>query len=220
MTLQNIGLSIVGCLLFALPASAQLTSLEGYIKNAAGTPAANTVVKIMRTDVNRTYPVKTDKKGHCMPTSLPIGFYAVVVAVEGKHVAGVSGIRSQPGDPLMISIDLGASPQDQVRRVKHALTKLGAEWSFIRSMSAQAGPASQPGTGVQPAPVAQSASRAGEQRPQEPKPDVAQEMQMNTSQDARSALAAGLEALGTRRYDEAVAALKKASEFNPKDALF
>jgi tetratricopeptide (TPR) repeat protein len=219
MTLHKIGLSIAGCLFLALPASAQLTALEGYIKNADGTAAANTMVKLIRTDVNRTYPVKTDKKGHYMHTSLPIGFYAVVVAVEGKDVAGISGIRSQPGDPLMVSIDLGASPQDQVRRVKSDLTKMGAEWSYVRSMTAQPGPASQSGTGLPSAPAAKTGFPAGEQRLQEPKPDAAQETQMKAGQDARSSFAAGLESLGARRYPEAVAELTKASELNPKDAL-
>ncbi|MGA2715181.1 MAG: carboxypeptidase-like regulatory domain-containing protein, partial [Bryobacteraceae bacterium] len=52
-----------GLLLLSLPVFAQTTSIEGIVKDPDGKPLQGAIVKIDRTDVKGSYPVKTDKKG-------------------------------------------------------------------------------------------------------------------------------------------------------------
>jgi tetratricopeptide (TPR) repeat protein len=218
MRFRYAGRFAAGVALCAVHAFAQLTSIEGYIKNADGAPVATAVIRIIRTDVNRTFQTKTDKKGYYLYTSLPLGFYAVVVQVDGKEVAGVNGVKTQPGDPLLISFDLGATPEEQERKIKQALTKLAAEWSFIKIIPIQTSA---------PNPAARGGQAAAEPtRELTPEQKAAIEKQvaeraalLKQRDDLNNAFGAGMADLQARRYEEAVAALSKATEVDPKEAV-
>jgi hypothetical protein len=78
-------------------AFAQMSALEGYVKDG-GKAVVNAVILIERQDVSRKYQAKTDKRGSYFQQGLPVGFYAIKVVVDGQEKAGVSGVRSQPGN--------------------------------------------------------------------------------------------------------------------------
>ena len=215
MTFRNARLAAAGLALFAGQALAQLSSIEGYVRNSGGKPVANAAIKIVRTDVNRTYQSKTDKRGYYYCSGLPLGFYGVVAQVGGKDVAGVNGIKTQPGDPLLISFDLGATPQEQEKKIKQALTKLGAEWSYITiiPMQMDAAPAGAGSSG------GNTREMTPEQKAAEARQLAERAAQMKQREDLNSAFAVGMAALGAKRYDEAVVSLTKASEVDPREAV-
>lgn len=93
-------------LLFSLPAFAQTTTIEGVVKDPDGKPLQGATVKIDRTDIKGTYPVKTDKKGHYGHYGLPMGTFDVSVVVNGEVKDLVKGVRTSPGAPVTENFDL------------------------------------------------------------------------------------------------------------------
>jgi len=98
-----------GLLLLALPAFAQTTSIEGTVKDADGKPVQGAIVKILRTDVNGNYPVKTDKKGHYGHYGLPLGVFDVSVVVDGQVKDLQRGVRPTLAMPAKVDFDLKAN---------------------------------------------------------------------------------------------------------------
>ncbi|HYW43941.1 MAG TPA: carboxypeptidase regulatory-like domain-containing protein [Bryobacteraceae bacterium] len=207
-------------LLFCWNARAQLAAIEGDVKGADGKAIINATVKFGRQDANRTYQSKTDKKGHYFYSGLPPGFYAVIVQVDGKDIAGVSGIRTQPGDPLLVNFDLRNPPQEQESRIKLELKKVGAEWSYVKIMEVQAAaPAQAPvaATGAaQPLPARENRELAPEQRAAVEKQMAERAAAIKQREELNGAFNAGLAAMQARQYDSAVASLSKASEIDPE----
>jgi tetratricopeptide (TPR) repeat protein len=213
------GGAVVGLLLaFTAVSFAQLSAFEGEVKGADGKPVMGATVKFVRLDVNRTYQVKTDKKGRYFYGSLPLGFYAVGVQVDGRDVAAVSGIRSQPGDPIQISFDLSATAEQHAARAIDAIRRVRGEWSFVK-------PVVIPGADGRPA-TAQSAvapAIAEPSRNLSPEQQAAMEKEISEraallkqQAELNDAFKSGLAAIETRRYDDAIAALNKAVELDPK----
>ena len=59
---------LAACFLgFAAAASAQVSGIEGIVKDPDGKPIVGAVIKIERQDIKGNYTVKTDKKGHYGP---------------------------------------------------------------------------------------------------------------------------------------------------------
>ena len=82
--LRTVALSAATLLLLASAAVAQVSSLEGDVKDQNGAPLKGALVKIDRTDIKGHYQVKTDKKGHYFHTGLPLGSYKLTLEVDGK----------------------------------------------------------------------------------------------------------------------------------------
>lgn len=102
---------IVGFALFvfSLPAFAQTTTIEGIVKDPDGKPLPNAVVKIDRTDIKGSYPVKTDKKGHYGHYGLPMGTFDVSVVVDGQVKDQIKGVKTSPSNPITQNFDLKAA---------------------------------------------------------------------------------------------------------------
>lgn len=96
-------------LLFSLPAFAQTTTIEGVVKDPDGKPLQGAIVKIDRTDIKGSYPVKTDKKGHYGHYGLPMGTFDVSVMVNGELKDQIKGVRTSPGTPIEQNFDLKAA---------------------------------------------------------------------------------------------------------------
>ncbi|HTA45123.1 MAG TPA: carboxypeptidase regulatory-like domain-containing protein [Bryobacteraceae bacterium] len=96
-------------LLFSLPAFAQTTTIEGIVKDPDGKPLQGATVKIDRTDIKGSYPVKTDKKGHYGHYGLPMGTFDVSVLVNGEVKDEIKGVKTSPGTPITQNFDLKAA---------------------------------------------------------------------------------------------------------------
>ena len=98
-------------LLCATAALAQVTTLEGNVKDENGQPYKGAVVKLERTDIKGHYQVKSDKKGHWFYTGLPMGTYNINCEIDGKVVDQVTGVKSKYGDSTTVDFDASRGKQ-------------------------------------------------------------------------------------------------------------
>jgi tetratricopeptide (TPR) repeat protein len=110
-------------LLFAGAAWAQISAIEGEVKNTDGSPAAGAVIVIEREDMKGTYKgAKTDKKGHYIYNGLPLGRYTVSVFIGGEKRDFAEHVRSQLGDPTPCNFDLKKTMEENKATAKAAET--------------------------------------------------------------------------------------------------
>src|SRR5580698_1588511 len=94
-------------LLLAGSAWAQISAIEGEVKNTDGSPAVGAKILIEREDMKGTYKgAKTDKKGHYIYNGLPLGTYTVSVFIGDDKKDFVQHLRTQLGDPTPCNFDL------------------------------------------------------------------------------------------------------------------
>ena len=109
-------------LLFACALVAQVTTLEGSVKDENGQPLKGAVIKLERTDIKGHYQVKSDKKGHWFYTGLPLGTYNISCEVDGKVVDKVSNVKSKYGDSTTVDFDAGRMKKQQAAAQQAAQT--------------------------------------------------------------------------------------------------
>ena len=94
-------------LLVASSAWAQVTTLEGDVKDENNQPVPKALVKLERTDIKGHYQVKSDKKGHWFYTGLPSGTYNITCEVNGQVVDKVEGVKSKYAISTTVDFDTG-----------------------------------------------------------------------------------------------------------------
>jgi tetratricopeptide (TPR) repeat protein len=109
-------------LLCACALTAQVTTLEGNVKDENGQPLKGAVVKLERTDIKGHYQVKSDKKGHWFYTGLPLGTYNISCEVNGQVVDQVAGVKSKYGDSTTVDFDAGRMKKQQAAAQQAAQT--------------------------------------------------------------------------------------------------
>jgi tetratricopeptide (TPR) repeat protein len=109
MKFRNLAACCAGTLILAFTSFAQITAIEGVVKDADGQPVKGAVIQITRTDIKGTYKVNTDKKGHYIYNGLPMGTYNLACVVDGKEVDKMNNVKTRPGDPMPIDFDLKKS---------------------------------------------------------------------------------------------------------------
>src|SRR6267143_2043739 len=99
-------------LLFGGSAWAQITAIEGDVKDADGQPMKGVSILIERKDMKGTYKgAKTDKKGHYIYNGLPIGLYKVSVLIDNQVRDSVDNVKTTLGDPKAVDFDLKRTAQ-------------------------------------------------------------------------------------------------------------
>jgi Tfp pilus assembly protein PilF len=186
---RNLALSAAATLLFTFTASAQVTGLEGIVKDETGKPIQGAVVKIDRKDIKGSYPVKTDKKGHYGHYGLPIGNYKLTLEVDGKVRDSVDNVRSKMGDPQHIDFNLKAAQQE-----KQATAAANDSGQLTKEQAQKMTP---------------------EQKAAFEKAVKQREAEMSKNKALNDAYTAGKDALTAKDYDTAIASLTKASEMDP-----
>jgi len=109
MKLRSLAVTIVGLVILATGAFAQVSTLEGTVTGTDGKPVQGAIVKIHRTDIKWDASLKTDKKGHYIHTGVPLGTFEVSVLIDGKEMDKVNGVKSQMGDHPPLDFDLRKS---------------------------------------------------------------------------------------------------------------
>jgi tetratricopeptide (TPR) repeat protein len=188
--LRNLALSAAAVLMLAVTASAQVTALEGIVKDDKGVPIPGAVIKIERKDIKGNYTTKTDKKGHYGHYGLPIGTYKVTLEIDGKPVDTVDNVKTRLGDPLQMPFNL---------QPKQPATAAG-------------GPAPEV-----PKEVIQKMSK--EDRDKFEKANKEKEAQIAKNKALNDTYNAGKDALQAKNYDVAVENLKKASEIDASQSV-
>lgn len=111
--LRNSLFLLAAFLLLTSVSWAQVSSLEGDVKDENGAPLKGALITIDRLDMKGHYQVKTDKKGHYYYGGLPLGKYKVAVSVDGKERDSVNNVQTKFGDTAECSFDLRKVAQQQ-----------------------------------------------------------------------------------------------------------
>jgi tetratricopeptide (TPR) repeat protein len=183
--LRNLAVLAACFLGFAAAARAQVSGIEGIVKDPDGKPVVGAVIKIERQDIKGNYTVKTDKKGHYGHYGLPLGQYILTCEIDGKVVDKVGPLRTRLGDPLPVPFNLRPA----------------------RPQQAQAAPGQQ----VAPPPE-KDRSMSKEQRDAMEKQNKEREAQIAKNKALNEAFQAGKAAVETKNWDGAIENFKKASE--------
>ena len=107
----------------ALPATAQSTGIvKGVVLDSTGAPVENAAVKIVSTSSNRSFDVKSNKKGEFVQIGLPPGPYTVTAEKDkqGSNVATVAVRVSAPAEARLV---LGAAGPSKEAVAKNAELK-------------------------------------------------------------------------------------------------
>jgi len=107
---------LAACFLgFGAAACAQVSGIEGMVKDADGKPIVGAIIKFDRQDIKGTYTVKSDKKGHYGHYGLPLGNYIITCTVDGKVIDKTPSLRSRLGDPMQVPFNVrkAAAPRPQ-----------------------------------------------------------------------------------------------------------
>jgi tetratricopeptide (TPR) repeat protein len=177
--------SAFALLMLTATASAQVTTVEGVVKDEKGAPIQGAIIHLERTDIKGNYTTKSDKKGHYGHYGLPIGMYNITLEVNGKVVDRVDKVKTSLNGIPPINFDL--KPPQQ---------------------TAQGGAPQAP-----PKEVLQKMSK--EDRDKYEKANKEKEAQIAKNKALNDAYNAGKDALNAKQYDAAVDNLKKASEIDP-----
>jgi len=166
---------------------AQVTTLQGDVKNGQGQPVKDAVIDLHRTDIKGNYHVKSNKKGHWFYTGLPQGTYDITCSVDGQVVDQIKGVKSQYGD--------GAPPVNfNTDRMKQA------------QAAAEAGQATDD----------QTRGMTKEQKEKLEAQMKERSEAIKKNKELNDAFTAGLDALKTKNYQAAVDSLTKASQLDAK----
>lgn len=87
-------------------AFAQMTTMEGDVKDQNGQPLKGAVIDLLRTDIKGHYSTKSDKKGHWFYMGLPFGTYTISCIVDGKVVDKVNNVKSDYGKNTVTDFDM------------------------------------------------------------------------------------------------------------------
>lgn len=183
---KSFALAAAAFVVMAGTASAQVTTVEGVVKDEKGAPVVGAIVHLTRTDIKGSYTTKSDKKGHYGHYGLPIGTYDITLEVNGKVVDTVNKVRTTLAGIPPLNFDL-KPPQ-------------------------QAAAAGQPAAPPPPE-VLQKMSK--EDRAKYEKANKDKEAQIAKNKELNDTYNAGKDALNNKQYDAAVESLKKASTIDP-----
>jgi tetratricopeptide (TPR) repeat protein len=192
--LKTAALSAAALLVFAGAAFAQVSSLQGDVKDENGQPLKGALVKIDRKDIKGHYQVKTDKKGHYFHTGLPLGTYKVTLEVDGKDVDNVDGVRTSLGDDSPpVNFDLQAS-----KKRSQALQQAAATGTMTKE---------------------QERGMSAEQKAALEKATKEREQSLAKNKALNDLFNQGMTAMQGKQWDAAVDAFNKANEMDPKQTV-
>lgn len=107
---QFLGVLILALgVLAAVPARAQIGTLEGVIKDENGNPMPGITVEIDRTDIHQVFTLTTDKDGHYIHSGLPAGSqtrYTVRILKNGVQLYQLANVSVPVGEVRNLDIDL------------------------------------------------------------------------------------------------------------------
>ncbi len=191
--LKIAALSAATLLIFACTAFAQVSSVEGDVKDENGQPLKGALVKIDRKDIKGHYQVKTDKKGHYFHTGLPLGVYKITLEVDGKDVDSVDNVRTSLGDSTVNNFNMKESKQRQ-----QSLEQAAASGTLSKE---------------------QERGMSAEQKAALEKATKEREAALAHNKALNDAFNQGMAAIQAKQWDAAIAAFNKANEMDPKQVV-
>ena len=193
LRLRTAALSAATLLLLASAALAQVSSLEGDVKDENGQPLKGALVKIDRKDIKGHYQVKTDKKGHYFHTGLPLGQYKITLEVDGKDVDSIDNVRTTLGESVVNNFSMKESKERQ-----QSLAQAAASGTLTKD---------------------QERGMSAEQKAALEKAAKEREQALSKNKALNDAFNQGMTAMQTKQWDSAIAAFTKANELDPKQTV-
>lgn len=191
--LKIAALSAATLLFFACAAFAQVSSVEGDVKDENGQPLKGALVKIDRKDIKGHYQVKTDKKGHYFHTGLPLGVYKITLEVDGKDVDSVDNVRTSLGDSTVNNFNMKEAKQRQ-----QSLEQAAATGTLTKE---------------------QERGMSADQKAALEKATKEREAALAHNKALNDAFNQGMAAIQAKQWDAAIAAFNKANEMDPKQVV-
>ncbi|HVP46269.1 MAG TPA: carboxypeptidase regulatory-like domain-containing protein [Bryobacteraceae bacterium] len=191
--LRTVALSAATLLLLASAAFAQVSSLEGDVKDENGAPLKGALVKIDRKDIKGHYQVKTDKKGHYFHTGLPLGQYKITLEVDGKDVDSIDNVRTTLGESVVNNFSMKETKQRQ-----QSLAQAAATGTLTKD---------------------QERGMSAEQKAALEKAAKEREQALAKNKALNDVFNQGMTAMQTKQWDAAIVAFNKANEMDPKQSV-
>jgi tetratricopeptide (TPR) repeat protein len=191
--LRTVVLSAATLLLLASAAVAQVSSIEGDVKDQTGQPLKGALVKIDRIDIKGHYQVKTDKKGHYFHTGLPLGRYKVTLEVDGKDVDNVNNVTTKLGESTVQDFSMKESMERS-----QSLAKAAESGTLTKE---------------------QERGMSAEQKAALEKAAKEREQAMSKNKALNDAFNSGMQAMQGKQWDAAIASFNKAAETDPKQSV-
>lgn len=91
-------------------------TLSGTVVDELGKPVEGAVISINQLERNRRFEVKTNRKGYFVHGGLPLGFYNIVLTIDGEMQARWLKFRMSPGGNEM-NFDLAKIARDSERMI-------------------------------------------------------------------------------------------------------
>ncbi len=185
MLRKKAGWLAAGFMFFAGSALAQVTAIQGTVKGPDGKPLANAMVHIQRLDIKGNYKVKTSKKGEYFHGGLPLGTYDVfLIMPDGKEIKMMGNVRTHIAEATKVDFDLKGEMDRQ-----EALQRAAESGTMTKEQQKELSP---------------------EARAQLEKAAKERSAQMAKNKALNDAFNAGMLALNSKQYDQAVEAFNRA----------
>jgi tetratricopeptide (TPR) repeat protein len=191
--LKTAALSAAALLFFSCAAFAQVSSLEGDVRDENGQPLKGALVKIDRKDIKGHYQVKTDKKGHYFHTGLPLGSYKITLEIDGKDVDTVDNVRTTLGDSQPVNFNL-----KETKARAQSLAKAAESGTLTKE---------------------QERGMSAEQKAALEKQTKEREQALAKNKALNDAFNQGMTAMNGQQWDAAITAFNKANEMDAKQTV-
>jgi tetratricopeptide (TPR) repeat protein len=110
------------CAIFAVPAVAQLATVQGVVKDAQGNPIPDAQVIWHNQDNGRTYNLKTDKNGKYFSIGVEVAKYTITLKKDGKELQAPTKDFPVTTDEITLDFDL---KKEQEQAVQDTAKKTG-----------------------------------------------------------------------------------------------
>jgi tetratricopeptide (TPR) repeat protein len=193
MKLRHLALTAAGLVLCAVTSFAQVTTIEGDVKGTDGKGLPGAVIRIHRTDIKWDSKTTSDKKGHFVHTGVPLGMFEISCEVDGKVVDKITGFKSSmaAGEPLVFDLRKSQASASRQADIQKAMETGQISDELKRQLTP-------------------------EQQAQIKKQHEAEAENIKKNQALNENFTAGMTALNAKQFDQAVPALEKAAEVDPK----
>lgn len=146
MKIQNGRAAAIGLIFLTATVTAQTSSIEGQVSDAAGQPVQGADINIVRVDIKGNYHVRTRENGRYVYAGLALGgTYNVSCDVNGKQVGKADAVRlTSPSARRLdfaLSSNAASSPEAQVRdqnQPSAGASNAAADYDSLVLRSAQA----------------------------------------------------------------------------------
>jgi Tfp pilus assembly protein PilF len=214
MKIRTMAVTLAG-LLIALPSFAQITSIEGIVTGADGSPLQGAVIQISRVDIQtkKPYTTKTDKKGHYI-YNLLMGTYDVSCQVDGKEMDHTRGVKTSPTDARVVNFDLKAIAA-QSAAVQKAANSGGISKDQERSMTPEQKKALEEYVSKQKEAMKKNAALNDAYNAGKTALDSGEASEQLARKQTGADHDASMQS-ATKQYDASIESLNKAGELDPK----